>query len=267
MKNIVPKLELISHENNGIGTLAKYLLDYEDDLAELTISKLSEDLFISIATATRLSKRLELDGFSQLKIHLAQEKYHRQNVRKLYEDEIYENYYEDITKALTMSLTLIDNQTVQAVSDEIGKGSKINFFAVGSSNIAVRYVAQKLYRINKAATHHSDPHLQYVEAMNSNSTVVAVGVSYTGLTHEILANLQLSKNKGATTVLITTNRNLSYDFVDYIILTPDVNDVACCTSISNRFTCVVVLDLIYLNLIKSDPDYYRSLIDNNSYIK
>lgn len=267
MEKVIPKLEVISHESSSIGTLAKYLLEYDGDLSELSVSKISDELFVSIATATRLSKRIGVDGFSQLKLQLAQEQFHNQASRIVYQDEVYEQYYNDITKALTISLESIDNQVIKTVSSELTSAAKINFFAVGSSNITVRYIAQKLSRINKTVTHHADSHLQYIEAMNSNSSVVAVGVSYTGLTHEILANLQLSKSRGATTVLVTTKSGLNYDFVDYTIITPDIIERSCCKSISTRFSLVIALDLIYLNIIHSNDDYYNQLLENNLYSK
>ncbi len=185
----------------------------------------------------------------------------------MYQDQIFDSYYQDATNILKHTLSSIDNNLIKIVSDEMRVAAKINFFAVGSSNVAVRYLAQKLFRFNKSVTHHSDPHLQYVEAMNSNSTVVNVGVSYSGLTHEILGNLQIGKERGATTVLITSNKKVKYDFIDYIIVTPIVDVQTGYLSISNRFSSVIVLDLIYLNIIEADPVRYRQMLEYNSYIK
>lgn len=267
MKNIIPKLESISKENSNMGMLAKYLIEYDGDLAELKISKICDDLFISVASATRLAKRLELDGFSQLKIYLAQERSTNQKSTHRYTNITSQKYYDDIMSSLNGTLAAIDNETITKVSYEISHSSKVNFFAVGGSNIVVTDIAQKLSRIMIPVTYHGDTHIQYVEASNCKLGHVSVGLSYSGLTHEILANLQISKKNGAVTVLITNNKNVNYDFLDYVIDISSTDNSTRTYSISSRFSSLAVLDLIYLNIIDSNPEYYKQLLEHNRYIK
>lgn len=257
MKNIIAKLTEISKEDSSLGMLADYLLKYEGDIGDLTSTKLSEELFISIATATRLSSRMELDGFSHLKIQLAQA---RSNpYLPCFEDQMFNFYFEQMTSILSNTLGCVNREQIDMIARELDSSSKINFFAVGSSNIAVRYLGQKLTKINKTVTHHPDSHMQHVEAMHSNSTIVGFGVSYSGLTAEIIGNLQTTKRHGGTTILITSNQNVNYNFVDYTIKVPKTENDRNNDSISKRFTSVITLDLIYLALLEANPQYNQKL--------
>lgn len=267
MKNIIPRLEVISKENNNMGILSRYLLDYQGDFTDLKISKICDDLYISVASATRLAKRLDLDGFTSLKIYLAEENVRNKTSMMKYHDITAQKYYDDIMKSLSVTLGEADNHTINEVSYHIKSCKKVNFFAVGGSNIVITDLAQKLARIKIPVTYHSDPHVQFVEAANTNKGEVCLGLSYSGLTHEILANLQQSKTNGAITVLITNNKNINYQFLDYVIDISSTDNSMRTFSISSRFSALAILDLIYLNIIDSDLDYYNKLLESNRYIK
>lgn len=265
MVNIISKLEDISREESSLGLLANYLLQYDEDLANLKISAVCDELFISIASTTRLANKLGLDGFTQLKIYLAQERSSKRAQLAMFENSMSQHYYEDLIGALQGTLTTVDNKLINKIGNEIIASSKVNLFGIGSSNVVVSYLAQKLIRIQKPVSFHADSHFQYVEAMNSNSSQIAIALSFSGLTHEILANLQLSKKHGATTVLITANHNVKYDFIDYIIVVPNSDLETSFNSISNRFTSVIIFDLLYLSIIETNPTYYKGLIASNKY--
>lgn len=267
LKNIIPKLESISQENSNMGTLAKYLLNYDQDIADLKISKICDELYISIASATRLAKRLGLDGFSQLKIYLAEEKTQNKISNQKYNNISTSKYYNDVMESLNETLNDLNMSQLETVSEKITKSKMINFFAVGGSHVVITDFAQKLSRIKIPVTFYGDSHLQYVEAMNSDKDTICLGLTYSGLTHEIIANLQVAKQNGATTVIVTNNKNLSYDFIDYIVDISSVDNSMRTYSISSRFSALAVFDLMYLNIIDSNADYYNAILENNRYIK
>lgn len=193
MKNIIPKLETIAQEKSNMGLLANYLLGYEGDIAELKISKICDDLYISIASATRLAKRLDLDCFSQLKIYLVNERTQNKVSTQKYTNISSQKYFDDIVVSLNTTLNTVDLDVTTEVSNEIMNVSRVNFYAVGGSHVIVTDFAQKLARLKIQVNFYGDAHLQYVEAANSDNSAVSVGLSYSGLTQEILDNLSVSK--------------------------------------------------------------------------
>lgn len=267
MKNIIPKLEAISKEQSNMGALASYLLSYDSDIADLKISKICDELYISVASATRLAKRLGLDGFSQLKIYLAEEKTQNKMSNQRYKNISATKYYNDVIDSLHNTLANVDLEMIDKLSDELETATKVNFFAVGGSNVIITDFAQKLSRIKVPVTFSGDTHIQFVEAANSCPGELSIGLSYSGLTHEILSNLQTSKQNGATTVIVTNNKNLKYDFIDYIVDVSSVDNSMRTYSISSRFSALAVFDLLYLSIIDKRPEYYNQLLEHNRFIK
>lgn len=267
MKNIIPKLEDISQEASNMGVLANYLLEYQGDIADLKISKICDELYISVASATRLAKRLGLDGFSQLKIYLAEEKTQNKISTQRYKNISTTKYYNDVIESLHNTLANINLEIIDKLSDEIENASKVNFFAVGGSNIIVTDFAQKLSRIKIPVTFNGDTHIQFVEASNCDASQLCLGLSYSGLTHEILSNLQIGKKNGAKTVLVTNNQNINYDFIDYVVDISSVDNSTRTYSISSRFSALAVFDLLYLSIIDKRPEHYNQILEHNRYLK
>lgn len=267
MKNIIPKLEEISQEASNMGSLATYLLEYNDDIADLKISKICDELYISVASATRLAKRLGLDGFSQLKIYLAEEKTQNKVSTLKYKNISASKYYNDVIESLQNTLANVDLETIDKLSELIETAGKVNFFAVGGSNVIITDFALKLARIKIPVTFSGDTHIQFVEAANCTSSDVCIGLSYSGLTYEILANIQTSKENGANTVLITNNQSLDYDFIDYIVDISSVDNSMRTYSISSRFSALAIFDLLYLSIIDKRPEHYNQILNHNRFIK
>lgn len=265
--NLIPKLESVSLETGNIGILAKYLLEYDGDVSKLKTSHLCDELFISAASTTRLAKRLGLDGFPELKIYLQQEREANLKASNKYSDITAQKYYDDIVNSLAVTLTNASDQQLLAISQEIEKASKVNLFAVGGSNTIITDFGQKLLRIRKSVTYSGDNHFQFVEACNSDESTICIGLSYSGITHEVLANLQTSKQNGATTVLITNNKDVKYDFLDHVVVISSSDNSMRTYSISSRFSSLAILDLLYLNVIETNPEYYNQILEHNRYIK
>ncbi len=80
-KDVISKLTKIANEENNQGRLANYLLNYQGEIMDLKIRVICDEIFVSVATATRLAKRLDLSGFNELRIYLAEEKNYVQLVK------------------------------------------------------------------------------------------------------------------------------------------------------------------------------------------
>lgn len=267
MKNLIPKLEEISKENNNSALIADYLLNYQGDLGQLRITHICDDLYVSIASATRLSKRLGLDGFNQLKVYLAEEKIYSQNSKQNYININSNKYYDNINDSLKMTLGQLNEQELAELATKVSTATRINLFAVGGSNITLFDFARKLMKLKMNVTCHSDVHLQYIEAQNSEFGTLAIGLTYSGLTKDVIENLIHSKENGATTVLLTNNRNIHSQYIDEYIYIESNQSSSRTFSIATRISTIAVLDLIYLSIIDSDPAFYYEILQKNRVIK
>ncbi len=266
-RGIIDKLSKISKEKTNQGKLANYLLNYEGNVSELKIRVICDNIFVSVATATRLAKSLDLSGFNELKLYLQEERLSQTLVNKQYQDITAEAYQNDINQTLSDTFKLIDSKKIEKICDVLAKKSIIDFFAVGGSNIVLSDFAYKLSRLKKRISVDSDVHVQHVHAMNSNEDTVAFSLSYSGNTTDIINMLKLAKSNGATTVLITGNKNINYSFIDYLVLIEATDMSRRMYSITSRIAALSVLDIIYLKLLDIDYDGYNNILEHTRYEK
>ncbi len=264
---LINNLENIASENNNMGLLASYLLSYDKDMNELTIQNICNELYISVASATRLAKRLGYNGFKELKLDLILENKDVLKAEQKYLDITTKKYYQDIANSLSDTLHYVDMNEIKEVSNKLRHATKLNCFAIGGSNITLMDFSYKIQRINKPTTCFADSHMQYVEAKNSDKNTMTIALSYSGITTEVLNNLKLAHEYNSTTVLITGNENIDLEYVDYLIIVKSDQNSKRTYSIASRLSTISILDLIYLSIIESDPKFYNKILHNNRYIK
>lgn len=265
--NILSLLEEISYEKGNLAKIAKYLLEYKGNLKELTISRICEELDVSVATATRLAKKIGLKGFNELKYNIIEEKNRNRldSNKHEYIDQL--KYYDYINEALRGTITNLKMSNIEIIRDKIIKAPKINFYALGSSQIILNDFAYKLIRLKKNVSIHSDIHFQYVEASNSCPGELSLALSYSGVTKEVIEFLELSKQRGASTVLITNNKRVDYNFVDTFIYINSEENMNRIHSIASRISTIAVLDLLYLTIVNTNKEKYEKILTNTRVIR
>lgn len=264
MKNIIPKLEKISIEHGNMGLLANYLLNYEGNLSELKVKEICDDLYISVASATRLAKHMGLNGFSELKTYLAIEKSQNQLSNAHYQSTDAKDYYNNACIALDNTLKHIDMETVNQIAIDILESSRVNLFGIGESNLTLQDFGHKLKRVGILVNFQADAHLQFVEASTSDDQTVAIALSYSGLSRDVLNSLRISKMSGAKTLILTSNELLDSEYIDKYLLISSSEATKRSFSFESRLCTHAILDLIFIRMLELRPEL-RSVSNANRY--
>lgn len=251
--------------NKAYKELANYLLNYTKDFNDLTINTISSDLFISSAVPTRFAQHMGLSGFNELKILLKNNKLKINDSIDHYVNSNLDLYLVDIVNSIEGSLKLLSNCQLDNVVNKIIAASRIKIFAVGGSHSASTDFYYKLLRLNFAISNQADRHVQYYMAKISSKEDVAIGISYSGTTTEVIKSLNTCKENGCYTLLITSNLSISantYDDIIYIAHSELSNKIF---SITSRTSIISILDIIYLHLLNKDSVKYYSLLKKSKY--
>ncbi len=260
-KNIIFQLESVAKEKNNQGKLAQYLLDYTGDFHDLKIRKICDDIYVSIATATRLAKRLNLSGFNELRIYLMEERKTEKFLQNHNRDLTIDEYYSDIKESLSMTIYSIEPDNLVKIAYLIANCTKIDFYGVAGSNVILQDFAYKLARLNKQISVYGDTHLQHVQACNSDNNTIAFALSYSAQTQDVIEKLEIAKNRGAHTILMTSNKYLELDYIDEILLVSAKDMSRRTYSITSRIASLAILDLLYLKILDSDFEKYESILN------
>lgn len=191
--------------------VAKFILSYTDDIVGMPIGELAEKSNVSKAAVVRLSKTLGFNGYRDFAIEITGDMASQKPDENEYTDiqpgdkleTIIKNVCLNNRKAIEDTLQVLDFEEVKKAVNAIHKARQINFYGVGASGIVALDASQKFMRINKFCQSYTDPHLQVTAAANLMKGDVAVAVSYSGETRDILESTRVAKQSGAIIIAVT----------------------------------------------------------------
>lgn len=258
--------KVCENSNNNEAIVAEFLLNYQGDFRELKAIYVIEECFVSIATVTRLSKTVGLHGFNELKIYLYEESVKDKITATKYQGSDSTDYFTEVANVCETMKNDVNEKQLDNVINLINCSTKVNLYSQGGTNVLCQDFYYKLNRLNINCTSFPDYHMQTVQSKNSNNSTLAIGVSYSGLTVEVLDNLNVSKQNGAATVLLTANTDVAkYDFIDHLIIVPETESFYRNFSITSRFSMHVIFDILYIKLINSNYSKYSNILQQTKY--
>lgn len=134
--------------------VAEYILSHLDQISELSVGELAKASYTSKATVVRLSQKLGLNGFQDLKITLTAEINQKKRIDQLLANEpvTAESTYDDIVKtlpalydkAVTNTRLSLDKNSMKRISQVLQKAECIDIYGTGISYILAQSAAFKI---------------------------------------------------------------------------------------------------------------------------
>ncbi|GII58335.1 RpiR family transcriptional regulator [Planotetraspora thailandica] len=192
-------------------SIARLILDDPATVARSTITELSEASGTSQATIVRTARALGFTGYSQLRLALAAASAREE--RLVPGDlapgdplaEVIAKVAGAETQALADTAAQLSPERLGAVVEAVAAARRVSVFGVGASGLVATDMAQKLLRIGVAAHAFTDAHLALTAAALAGPSDVAIGVSCTGETPDVLEPVRTAREAGAVTVAITNH--------------------------------------------------------------
>lgn len=191
--------------------VANYILNNSNEIISLSINELANRGGSSEAAVVRLCKTLHYNGYKDLKIDLTSEIASRKNEVSKYTDikagdnlkTIIENVCRNNKKSIEDTLKVLDYEEVKKAVNALHRANRIDFYGVGASGIIALDGQQKFMRINKFCQAYTDPHLQVTAAATLKKGDVAILISYSGETMDIIESMEVARQSNATIIAIT----------------------------------------------------------------
>lgn len=241
--------------------VARYVSDNLDSMVGLSVEELALRSGSSQAAVVRFCKKVGCKGYRDFSIRLIGElaAAQRTNMRKSAYSEIRAgdkagNVIAKVChhniQAIEDTLSLMEPDQVEMAADRLFHAQRIDLYAMAASNLVAQDAQQKFMRINKRVTAYSDPHLQLSSASTLTPSDVAIALSWSGETREVLEAAELAKLNGAFIIAITRFGKVSlasYADVHFGLSAPEMairsgamsSRIAQMTMIDILFTCVV----------------------------
>ncbi|MET9530986.1 MurR/RpiR family transcriptional regulator [Streptomyces sp. NPDC006649] len=234
--------------------------------AALTVTGLAELTGTSEATVVRTARILGYPGYRDLRLALAGLAAQQQSGRApaVTADIAVDDPIADVVAKLaydeqqTLADTAAALDTVQlgAAVSALSTARRIDIYGVGASSLVGQDLAQKLLRIGLIAHAHTDPHLAVTNAVQLRSGDVAIAITHSGATGDVIEPLHTAFEHGATTIAITGRPDGRVSqYADHILTTSTARESELRpAAMSSRTSQLLVVDCLFIGVMQRTYD-------------
>lgn len=246
--------------------VAEYILANTEDVPHLSIKNLAQASKTSDASVLRFCKTLGYSGYRSFIVSISASLGSRDEEQKSqYTDiqpgdelpVIIANISRNNIKSIEDTLSVIDQGEVAKAVKALRASDRIVFFGVGASGLVCQDAEQKFSRINKMCHTYTDGHGMLTAATLLNKGDVAIFVSNSGQTVEILDTLEIAKKSGARVIAITKyNKSELADRADIVlsISTPELTIRS--GAMGSRIAMLTIVDMLFAGVASAE---YRNV--------
>lgn len=240
----------------------------------LTITQFAEKVGCGAATLVRFSRRLGFNGYQELKIAIAQEISTLSNERSQIspDDSCYSMFTKrlrDIQVALQKTRLVLSPASMDGAAQKIMNAKRIVIFGLGNSAAIAHDAQHKFLRVGLNATACSDNHLQSIIASHLDSDCVAIGISHSGRSVDIVHALNISRMSGATTICVTNHDTSPITEVsDICLYTQSEETQHSILAMSSRIAQLTIFDAIYTYIVANkNSDALEAILGTETALK
>lgn len=177
--------------------------------------------------------------------------------------EIFQKRISDISSSLSATESVLDPERLELAAKTIMKAERIVVFGLGNSAAIAQDAAHKFLRLGLSAQSCCDNHLQAIIASHLGRGSVAIGISHSGASRDIVEAMRLCKIGGASTIAITNygTSPLSEES-DLTLFTRSEETKHSILAMSSRITQLAIFDSIYTYIVLNADKASRQAIYN-----
>ena len=170
-------------------------------------------------------------------------------------------------QAIENTMSLLDVPVLEKVVDLISAARRVDFYGVGTSGLVAQDARNKFLRINKVSLPSVDPHDQLLCAATLQPGDVAVVISHTGNTKDVLEAVEVIKQTGATLISVTRfSKNPLAQQADYQLYTASSETMFRSGAMSSRIALLAVVDVLYTCVASQNYGDVKASLDRSRLI-
>lgn len=251
--------------STALAQIGELLLENPSLPLELSITELADRAGTSPATVTRFCRAIGYAGYPTLRVGAAAEQ-GRSSARETWDADVGRAFQPDDdptevvrslvnahTIALTSTADRIDTPTLAQVARKIAASNHIDIYGLGGSALIAAELEARLYRIGINTHAWKEVHVGLTSAAGLRDGAVAVAISNTGQTEEIIEMLALAKSSGAYSVAITSDPTSPLaEIADVHITSFAPGEYLQPDDLGAKHAQLFVIDLLYLLVAQLD---------------
>lgn len=269
MPNIFTQLKRMDNFSHNEKILANYILTHPEEIIRQNTKQVANACFVSVATIYRLCEKLNLTGFSELKVHLSQYLYHYLQKDDDFDFDfpilanqtqyvIMKNIKEDYEKTLVSTFQLFDIDEIRKVVSAMRKAKQIDIYTSAGNIYFAENFKFQMHEIGVLINVPIDEYNQNLSASVSDESHLAIIISFGGRGGFVDKVAGILKATHTPIVLISsleyrgTHINPTY----HIMMASEENHYHKISSFSTRMSLLYILDVLYACYFKTDYDHF-----------
>ena len=241
--------------------VAAFVLGNPEKVMDMSVTEVAESAGVSEGSVINFCRQLQLSGFQQLKLSIAQDLV--QPVQFIQEDlaqsddtfTVCRKMFHAGIQALHDTLSVLDPQAIAGAVEAMRRAKRIEIYGIGSSAPIAEDANYRMLRIGLQSKAVTDSHVQSISASLTGPDVCVLTISHSGATQETVVATKLAKEAGATTVVITNlGRSPVQAHADYILTTMSRETRFRTEAMTSRIAQLCVIDALIAALALADYD-------------
>ncbi len=190
-------------------SIAQFVLDNPERVLQMSISEAARDIGVGESTVIRFCRAVGYKGYQEFKLRLAQDlvepvEYIHENISFADgTEDLAQKVFQTNVRAVEDTMKSLDPGMVEVAAKALAGARRIDIYGVGYSSLTALDAKLKFARLGLIADSYGDAHLQAMAAALLGRGDVAIGISHSGSTKDVVDALAAARKSGATTISIT----------------------------------------------------------------
>ncbi|ADU72818.1 transcriptional regulator, RpiR family (plasmid) [Pantoea sp. At-9b] len=255
-------------------SIARFIDDNPETLASMSITDIADYLDVSVASITKVAKKLGFTGFHDLKMNIGKHITVSEELidvppvsgGEFYTEKIVESTLYNSILALQDALKAIDIAVVKSVAALFihrSENARIVIAGCGGSGSICEDFNHKLLKIGIFSSVFSDSHKQLMTASLMRPGDILLTVSHSGQTTDIINMTKMANDKGAETICLTNYPNSPLSHISrHAIISSVKNNPITGENATTRIVHLNILDAIFTIIASKTSEFSQESLHN-----
>lgn len=235
--------------------VADYIAAHPEEIIYLSITELAERSGTSEATIVRLCQQAGFRGYHEIKIAITRDLV--APLKNIHEDiaesddttAVIQKVFNANIQALENTRAVVDVDQLEKATTALINAGTVAILGIGTSGPIALDCQYKLMRIGLRCQAFVDPHIQLMLLAQLGPGDVALGISHSGSSREVVETMAAAKEGGVTTICITGYAKSPITEVSEICLhTSAVETKYRAEAVASRVAQLTITDALEVNV-------------------
>lgn len=258
-KSVIP---IIESNYNKLTSAEKTIADFfihNQEKMDFSSQHIADLLYTSKPTLSRFAQKIGYHGYKEF-IYQYQETFVEKDEKITDNTRMVLNAYQEL---LNKTCNLVDEAQIGRIAGYLNQAERVLVCGRGSSGLSAREMEIRFMRIGVNIDSLTDSDLMRMSSVFQDNRSLVFGFSLSGEREEVIYLLREAYNRGAKTLLFTTNnQEKAEEYCSEVVLLPSLRHLNHGNVISPQFPILVMLDIIYAYYVEQNRHIREGMHDS-----